>query len=114
MKTKKFELEELLYTEGCYAIPYVDIEKADIIIVNEDDDEIVCESLLRVPSKEELVPYNEAMWHFINERHIVIPEGLSAGRFLREQSQMYDFYSYWDKMASEQLTKWIESIQFNC
>lgn len=112
MLMKNMECETLIYPEGCWTIPYINTVNGEVTIL--DEDEHVDDFLMRVPSREELVPYNKAMWNFINEHHIVIPKGISASRFLAEKGQKCEFYSYWDEMAFSELKNWIETIQPNC
>lgn len=103
-------LENLLYSEGDYAVPYVDAVNSEVIIINGEDS--ITEDLIPIPSRDEIMPYNEAMGRYISENLLDIPVGMSAGRFLKQNQQMLDFYLFWDELASAKLRDWFAMNQF--
>lgn len=100
-KRMSFDMNEILISERALMIPY--LINGDVVF---SEEEIYDENARRIPFKEELYPYNMAMYDYLSDHGIDIPRDVSAGNYLRRIGRMDDFYLFWHEEAVERLEAW--------
>ena len=104
-------LVELINHPESPIISYINLDKKCVEIY---EDEVQVEKhLVRIPFKEELVSYTEAVGEFIEERDLSIPRRVSAKKYLIKQGYIHEFYDYWNNKAVSKLKDWLEKYSLN-
>lgn len=69
------------------------------------------ESLLRIPTQDELYPYVQAVGDFILEKSLNIPRKTSARSFLIQNDLWSEFRDeFWNVESERRLEKWLNHI----
>ena len=105
----KTDLMNLINHPEIWPTTYVDLKDKRIVVGVNGMKET--ETLLRIPYLEELYPYNLAMRDFIDEWNLIIPFRMKAGRYLRENGYIQEFYIFRNEKAVEKLSEWLDSYQ---
>lgn len=103
--TSSYTLENLLTPQFAQSYLYADLLHAEIVFSEKEYKET--EMFLRIPSQEELYPYNRAMFDFLNHMEMDVPRGCRAKRYLREREMLGDFYSFWQEGSKVALLEWL-------
>lgn len=105
-----FCYDEILNKVGLETVTFIDIKQATIVVYdlyqNEDR-----EDLLRIPYEDELIPENEILGAYIDDRELQIPLRMSARAYLRENGYYYDFLEYKIEVLVKALSDWLVDHQ---
>lgn len=96
--------KELINPLGGDYLSFIDLKRMCILLLDSDTQE--SDTLLRIPTIDELYPYREAMHAFLYERKLAVPRGMSARKFVIANDLYYDFTEMREKQAAKQLEKW--------
>ena len=108
-KNPKSDLQNLINHPALPVTTYVNLLDRSIVVFS--NEVVGNETLLRVPDIEELYPYNNAMEDFIDEWELIIPFKIKAGRYLKENGYIQEFYTFRNEKAVEKLSEWLDSHQ---
>lgn len=105
-----FCYDEIINKVGLETVTFIDIKQATIVVYdlyqNEDR-----EDLLRIPYEDELIPENEILGAYIDDRELQIPLRMSARAYLRENGYYYDFLEYKIEVLVKALSDWLVDHQ---
>lgn len=105
-----FCYDEIINKQGVETVTFVDIKQATIVAYDlyQIEDR---EDLLRIPYEDELIPENEILGVYIDDRELQIPEGMSAGEYLHVKGYYYDFLEYKREVLVKAFSDWLVDHQ---
>lgn len=111
MKKEKFkiiysdlEISNLINDEKLYENLYINPDKN--CIESFETTETVDKKMIKIPTREELCPYNQLMHEYVKDMEIPLNE--SASHYLKRNNFMQDFYNVQNEKAVEALEQWLQ------
>lgn len=101
--------EELVYTDRLEDAIYIDMNKLEIVVCDSDQEE--SDTLIKIPSQEELISENALLGEFIMDCDLDIPRGKSARGYLRENDLSGGFYGCQSEETVKALQRWLQERQ---
>ena len=71
---------------------FVNLEDMSVVVLPSDT--LDSDTLLRIPTIDELCPYGVAMHSFLTEKKLSVPDSISAKSFVIENNLYYDFLDF--------------------
>lgn len=109
-KKVKKEFHELVNYQMSESRAYFDRTQNEVEICEDisfAEDQTLNDNIVFFPTDEELYPYHEAMFDFLNEYGINIPQGERAKPYLRENGLLFNFYIYRESEMKCRLLMWL-------
>lgn len=95
--------------EGTDIATYINFDNK--IIETLESGETINEKMVKIPTVEELSPFNTTMHEYIEKMEISIPLKETAASYLRRNKIMGEFYIFRQEKAVEVLKQWLQEYK---